>query len=150
VRREAVAERCRIGTLGRQSIVDADHGGAGPLGQKPHQPVVRVERAEDEAAAVGVEDDRQVPLGAGPVMAEADRTSRAGDALLLDRGQLRHWPVPRRVCRLHLRPRLLDAQGRHVRQASRRRFLEDQGHIRIDVDLPPRLFIGRLSPYVRE
>src|SRR5262245_31323693 len=51
--------------LGRVHIVDEDHCGADAVGDLAYEPVVRDLVAEDPAAAVGIEDDRQDFRGSG-------------------------------------------------------------------------------------
>ena len=78
---QAVVHRAWEGGLGAHPVIDRDHGAAAAIAQLAAQHVVRVEVADDEPAAVEIDQTRQHGIGGsagGPVAAAGDGAARAG------------------------------------------------------------------------
>ncbi len=77
-RGEAILDRGREFVLGRQAVVDRDDGAAGGIGEMAAERVVRFDIADDPAAAVEIDQHRQVRRrrGAGAAI-EAQRNGAA-------------------------------------------------------------------------
>jgi len=89
--RHAVFQPRRVFVLGRQAVVDGHHGRAALVGHLAAHRLTGVDAAHHKAAAMQVQEHRQVlVVGAGP-QACRDVTGRAGNGEVLDTGQGHRW-----------------------------------------------------------
>ena len=133
-RRDAVVERRRKRVFGRHAVVDPDHRRIAVQRQQPHHAVVGVERAQDEAAAMEVDHQRQGRGLARPVVAQPDRAAGPGHRELGHAGERRRVLVPGPVALLGLGARRLGREIRERRQAGLLDLAQDQGGLGVDVD----------------
>ena len=115
-RGDAVLNRGREGVLGREAIVEREDGRAGVVAKRAAEYVMRVDVAEDTAAAMDEKDRRAVAARCGIVSAQ---TYRSGGARC---GEIaRHGDRRRRDLGLGQAPAILLARGLRRESPKRRR-----------------------------
>ena len=129
-RRVAVLPRRGKLVLGRQSVVDGQHGTLRAVREQAAQIVVRFDATDHPAASVEEDDGRLIGRSIVRIKSRRDVAVRSGDRQIFDASDsLRRRRQPRECV---LGTRLLRRKRPQLRQVERRDLIEDRPHLRME------------------